>query len=217
MKTMKLASVALVALLVTFSGWLHAANYKEGVDYEVLEQPGKVDVPGKIEVREFFWYGCPHCFQLESTIKNWKPTLAEDVNFVATPAAMNKRWVAHAHAFYVAQALGKLDEIQPKLFYRLHVEKKPVNSQDQLAAFFGEFGVSESDFNKLYDSFSVRVKVRQADAMSRAYRLRGVPALVVNGKYLVKTQSGMSYEDMLKVVDFLIEKERTASKVAASA
>ncbi|MCG8534521.1 MAG: DsbA family protein, partial [Pseudomonadales bacterium] len=102
-------------------------------------------------------------------------------------------------------------------FYRLHVEKKPVNSQDQLAAFFGEFGVSESDFNKLYDSFSVRVKVRQADAMSRAYRLRGVPALVVNGKYLVKTQSGMSYEDMLKVVDFLIEKERTASKVAASA
>ncbi len=216
MNNHKLATLLFATLLTLASSWLSAATYKEGVDYDVLAQPGKVEVPGKIEVREFFWFGCPHCFKLETNMKNWKANLAEDVNFVATPAAMNKGWVNHAHAFYVAEALGKLEEIQPKLFYQIHVEKKITNTQDDLAAFFGKFGVSEGDFNKLFNSFSVRVKVRQADAMAKTYRLRGVPALVINGKYLVKAQSGRTFEDMLQVVDFLIEKERTASKVASA-
>lgn len=210
-----LRNTMIAGFFLLISSWAMASTFQEGVDYEVLEQPGKVDVPGKIEVREFFWFGCPHCFSLESSIKQWAPNLPDDVNFIATPAAMNKSWGNHAHAFYVADALGKLDEIKPKLFHALHVKNETITSKDDLATFFTQFGVSESDFNKLFDSFSVRVKVRQADAMARAYRLRGVPALVVNGKYLVKTQSGKSYTDLLRIVDFLIEKERVASKLAA--
>lgn len=215
MKKTNIFSLLLISLLALSSGLLQANTFKEGVDYEVLAQPGKVDVPGKIEVREFFWFGCPHCFSLEAGMKPWKKTLAEDINFVMTPAAMNKSWQNHAHAFYVAEALGKLDDIQAKLFHQIHVKKQPTTSKEQLAEFFTQFGVSDADFDKLFDSFSVRVKVRQASAMAKTYRLRGVPALVVNGKYLVKTQSGRSYDDMLKIVDFLIEKERTISKTAA--
>ncbi len=214
MNKQPILTALLASVLFVFSGLVQAATYKEGVDYELVAQPGKVEVPGKIEVREFFWYGCPHCYSLEAAVSSWKPSLNDDVNFIMTPAAMNKSWVNHAHAFYVAQALGKLDEISPELFKAIHVKKQKVSSQKDLAEFFTQFGVDEGKFNKLFKSFSVSTKVRQARTLSSNYRLRGVPALVVNGKYLVKTKSGTSYQELLKVVDYLVEKERLASKVA---
>ena len=206
----------LVAMLALFTTLLQAETFREGVDYELLQQPGKVDVPGKIEVREFFSFSCPHCFHLERFTSEWKPKQAEDVNFVMTPAAMRKDWEPLAHAYYVAEALGKLDTIKPELFDAIHVKKRQVFTQSEIAGFFKGYGVSEDDFNKLYHSFSVRVKVRQATALAKTYRLRGVPAVVVNAKYLVKTQSGKTFADMLEVVDFLVAKERAASKVASS-
>ena len=206
----------LVASLALFASLLQAETFREGVDYELLQQPGKVEVPGKIEVREFFSFSCPHCFRLESFTSEWKPKQAEDVNFVMTPAAMRKDWEPLAHAYYVAEALGKLEQIKPDLFDAIHVKQKKLYTQPELAGFFNGYGVSEDDFNKLYNSFSVRVKVRQATALAKTYRLRGVPALVVNAKYLVKTQNDKTFADMLEVVDFLVDKERAASKVASN-
>ena len=116
----------------------------------------------------------------------------------------------------MAEALGKLDQIKPELFNAIHVKNEKIISQADLAGFFKRYEVSEDDFNKLFNSFSVRVKVRQASALAKTYRLRGVPALVVKGKNLVKSQSGRGFEDMLEVVDFLVNKERAASKVAAA-
>lgn len=208
-------SVWLLALVVLL-GWQGAAlaaSFEEGVDYEVLEQPGKVEVPGKTEVREFFWYGCPHCFQLEGSLESWAKQLGADVNFVRTPAPMNDNWVSHAHAFYVADSLGKLGSIGPALFNALHVKKEQVFSQEELARFFAGHGVDEKDFNKRYNSFAVRTKVRQARALSQQYRLRGVPAFVVNGKYLVKGKQGTAPDYMLKVVDFLVNKERVTGSL----
>lgn len=215
---MRLLSRLLMALVATLALQLPAlaATFTEGVDYEILPQPGKVEVPGKQEVREFFWYGCPHCFQLEEPLEAWRKTLPADVNFIRTPAPMNSSWVPHAHAFYVAESLGKLDEVSEKLFNALHVKKEKVFSQDELATFFTQFGVSEQEFNKLYNSFSVRVKVRQAEALSKNYRLRGVPALVVNGKYLLKAQSGQSSDSMLQVVQFLLDKERVSTAATST-
>ena len=215
MKYSTFLKTTLVALVAVFSTLLQAETFREGVDYELLQQPGKVEVPGKIEVREFFSFSCPHCFRLESATAEWKPKLADDVNFVMTPAAMRKDWEPLAHAYYIAEALDKLGQIKPELFDAIHVKKQQVFTQPELAGFFKGYGVSEEDFNKLYNSFSVRVKVRQATALAKTYRLRGVPALVVNGKYLVKSQSGKSFADMLQVVDFLVDKERAASKVAS--
>lgn len=209
-------SRVLLVLLALFALQMPAlaATFKEGTDYDLLPQPGKVEVPGKLEVREFFWYGCPHCFELEPILAQWRKTLPADVNFVHTPAPMNKNWVPHAHAYYVAESMGKLDEISAKLFHALHVKRDKLFSQEELAGFFTQFGITEEEFNKRYNSFAVRVKVKQAEALTKNYRLRGVPALVVNGKYLVKAKAGQTSQSMLQVVQFLLDKERAASKSA---
>lgn len=205
------AIVVTLATLLLLPFTVQAEVFQEGVDYEVLPQPGKVEVPGKHEVREFFWFGCPHCFALEEPLNKWRATLPSDVNFIRTPAPMNDNWVPHAHAFYVAESLGKLDEISTQLFNALHVKKEKVFTEDQLATFFTQFGVTETEFNKLYNSFAVRVKVRQAGALTKNYRLRGVPALVVDGKYLVKGRQGQPQESMFAIVQYLLDKERVGA------
>lgn len=207
LNTLLLATLALCSTLLPA-----AAAYEEGVDYETIAQPGKVEVPGKIEVREFFSFSCPHCFRLEGFTEKWPTKGAEDVNFVLTPAAMRKDWEPLAHAYYVAEALGKLEQIKPELFAAIHVKNQKLFTQEQLAEFFTQYGVTEEEFNKLYASFSVRVKVRQAKALAQSYRLRGVPALVVNGKYLVKSQQGKTFDDVLAVADYLVALERASAK-----
>lgn len=206
---MKSISQALFAVILTvFSLGAFAETFREGVDYKLLTTPVEVDNPKKIEVREVFWYGCPHCFALEATISDWKKNMPEGVDFISTPAPLNPSWKPHAHAYFVAKALGKLDEIHTALFDALHVEKKRILTQDQLAEFFTQFGVTEDEFNKLYNSFSVRVAVRKAEALAKAYRLTGVPAIIVNGKYLVENRTAGSHERMMEIVNFLIDKEK---------
>lgn len=213
---MKLISKALLSLvLVVVSVGAYAETFREGVDYKLLSTPIDVDNPKKIEVREFFWFGCPHCFALEANLSDWKKNMPEGVEFIATPAPLNKSWVPHAHAFYVANAIGKSDIINPALFNKLHVEKKRIASQDQLAGFFSQFDVTEEEFNKLYNSFSVRVAVRKAEALAKAYRLTGVPAIIVNGKYIVENRLAKTNERMMKIVNFLIEKEKIQEKSAS--
>ena len=193
-----------------------AETFREGVDYKRLETPVDVDNPDNIEVREFFWFGCPHCFGLEPFLTDWKKTKPEGVDFVQTPAPLNPAWKPHAHAFYVAESLGKSEEINPALFDIIHMEKKRVASQEQLAEFFTRFGVSEEEFNKLYNSFSVRVSVRKAEALAKAYRLTGVPAIIVNGKYLVENRLAKSNERMMEIVNFLVDKERIQTAAPAT-
>ncbi|MGB3620302.1 MAG: thiol:disulfide interchange protein DsbA/DsbL [Ketobacter sp.] len=205
----------LITLFTMVSALVQADTFNEGVDYTRLPQPGKVEQPGKIEVREFFSFACPHCFTLEGYTKDWKKTLADDVNFVMTPAAFRKDWEPLARAYYIAESLDKLDTIKPKLFETIHVKKKPMDTEENLATFFADYGVNEADFKKLYNSFSIRVKEKQGMALAKAYQLRGVPAMVVNGKYMVNSQTGKTYDHLLKVANFLIEKERAAGATAA--
>ena len=217
MKTLSMLMFSLLALVAWQTPVQAAETFHEGVDYEVLNPPGEVAVPGKLEVREFFWYGCPHCFALEGPLEAWLKTKPADVNFVRTPAPMNDSWIPHAHAYYVAQALGKADQITPELFNAIHVKRERLFSEDELAGFFKQYGVSEDQFHQLYNSFAVRVKVREAAALVKAYHLRGVPALVVDGKYLVKAKAGEEPGAMFDVVNFLLDKERVAHKIATPA
>ncbi|MCG8672656.1 MAG: thiol:disulfide interchange protein DsbA/DsbL [Pseudomonadales bacterium] len=206
MKLIANAFLSLMLVLTTVAA--QAETFREGVDYRLLGTPVDVDNPNNIEVREFFWFGCPHCFALEASLDEWKKNIPEGVDFIATPAPLNKSWTPHAHAFYVAKALGKSSEINAALFDAIHVDKKRVASQDELAKFFSQHGVGEEDFNKLYNSFSVRVAVRKAEALAKAYRLTGVPAIIVNGKYIVENRLAKTNERMMKIVNFLIDKEK---------
>ena len=202
----KLFTALLFSLLLPLTAM--AAEYSNGNGYTEIKNPVRTNDPSKIEVTEIFWYGCPHCYALEPMVQAWKKDMPADVDFQYMPAVFGRGWLAHAKAYYIADILGVEDKLRADLFNAIHVERRRLNSEDDLAEFFANYGVNEDDFRKLYDSFSVNSRLSQADAKIRAYGARGVPGVIVNGKYLVSAQTANGNENIFKVVDFLIEKER---------
>jgi protein dithiol oxidoreductase (disulfide-forming) len=187
-----------------------AKKYVAGTDYDLITPPVRAVDPGKIEVAEFFWYGCGHCYAFEPILQAWEKTMPKDVSVRRIPAIWQEKMELHAKAFYTAEALGVLNTMNPVLFQAMNVDRKPLSSQAEIAELFTAHGVSEADFNKAFNSFGVSSQVRQAVATGKAAQLTGTPALMVNGKYHVSGRKAGSQADMLKVVDFLIEQERAA-------
>ncbi|MBV1871347.1 MAG: thiol:disulfide interchange protein DsbA/DsbL [Gammaproteobacteria bacterium] len=200
-----LMGIAVVSLLAVS---VQAETFKEGVDYKAVKTPGRIDDSSKIEVREFFWYGCPHCFKLEPYLETWLKTKPTDVNYVRTPGVMNRSWETHGKAFYAAKNLGILDKSHTNLFDSIHRDKRDLKTQKQLAKFYTDYGVTKKEFNDAFESFGVSSSVRQADAMGRAYRLMGVPTIVVNGKYITNGSMSKDYKRWMRIVDYLVELER---------
>ncbi len=196
----------LATALFAFSATTMAADFVAGTDYKVLDNPGKVEVPGKIEVREFFWYGCPHCFILEPHMQTWLKKMPKDVNFVRTPAAMNPVWEQNARGYYVSEALGVRKRSHLPLFHAIHEGNQQIFDQASQAKFFVKYGIPEAKFNSMYNSFAITSKVAQAKKLAQQYQLSGVPAVVVNGKYVVQGQDAK----VTDVVSYLVEKERKA-------
>jgi thiol:disulfide interchange protein DsbA len=188
-----------------------AKTFVAGTDYDVISPTVTTAVPGKIEVAEFFWYGCGHCYTFEPMLQQWKKTLPEDVNFRGVPAIWQEKMALHARAYYAADALGVLDKMHPVIFQAMNVDRKPLGSQAEIAALFVANGVSEEDFSKAFNSFGVSSQVTQAEATAKAAGLSGTPALMVNGKYYISGRKSGTQAEMLQVVDYLIERERQAS------
>ena len=204
MKKFLLGSLA--TAIFAISGSAMAANFVAGKDYSVVANPGKVDVLGKIEVREFFWYGCGHCFTLEPYMQTWLRKLPKDVNFVRTPAAMNPVWEMNARGYYVSEALGVRKKTHLPLFHAIHDKGQQIFDQQSQAKFFVKYGVPEAKFNSMFNSFAITSKISQAKQLARQYQLTGVPAVVVNGKYIVQGDNGK----VIQVVNYLVDKERKA-------
>ena len=209
MKKFLLGSLA--TAIFAISGSTMAANFVAGKDYSVVANPGKVDVPGKIEVREFFWYGCGHCFTLEPYMQAWLRKLPKDVNFVRTPAAMNPVWEMNARGYYVSEALGVRKKTHLPLFHAIHDKGQQIFDQQSQAKFFVKYGVPEAKFNSMFNSFAITSKISQAKQLARQYQLTGVPAVVVNGKYIVQGDS----QRVIQVVNYLVDKERQVMKKAS--
>lgn len=189
-------------------------KFQEGVHYTVLPGQPKPDSSRRIEVAEMFWYGCGHCYQFEPILEPWKEELADDVNFIRSPAMWRQRrnpadamWT-HAKLYYTASALGELDTLHMAFFEGMHRQNKHLVNPDEIAAFVTEQGVDGELFIKTMDSFAVNSQVQQADARQRAYRVTGTPEMVVGGYYHVSAQAAGSHRGMLEVVDFLLEKIR---------
>jgi len=207
-----LLTVSLLAFGISCAvGEETATTYEAGKDYDVITPPLRTVEGDKIEVAEFFWYGCSHCFHFEPILEEWKKTLPADVAFRGIPAVWQDRMVLHAKAFYTAEALGVLDTMHPVLFNAMNVDRKPLASQQEIAALFTANGVSEEEFNKTFESFGVSMQVEQAVAAAKSAHITGTPALMVAGKYHVSGRKAGTQADMLKVVDYLVEKERKAS------
>lgn len=185
-------------------------DYVEGTHYDLITPAVRTAEADKIEVAEFFWYGCGHCYTFEPMIVQWKKTLADDVDFRGSPAMWNAQMELHARAYYAAEALGVLDAMNPVLFQAMNVDRRRLSSQAEIAELFAANGVAEADFDKAFNSFGVSSQVRQASARARAAKITGTPALMVNGKYHVSTRKAGSQANMLKIAEYLIAKERAA-------
>ncbi|MDA0796801.1 MAG: thiol:disulfide interchange protein DsbA/DsbL [Proteobacteria bacterium] len=185
-------------------------QYRAGVDYELLPQAIRTANPNKIEVNEVFHYGCIHCFNFEKTIHPWAENLDEDVDFQRTPAIWQSALEPYARAYYSAKLLKVLDKTHVALFEAIHVDRQPIRSEQDLTEFFGQQGVDEAKFSKVYNSFGVNSMIEQAKARAIGYRTQGTPEIVINGKYRVTTRMSKNFDGMLKVATFLIEKERRA-------
>lgn len=182
--------------------------YEEGRHYRTLDEPVPTRDPAKIEVVELFWYGCPHCYQFEPLIKEWRKGLSDDVDFRPLAASLNKSWEVHARTFYAAEAMGVEGQLRQPIFDALVRDRRALNDLDALAGFVKELDLDAEAFRKSFNSFAVTGKVKQANETARKYRVTGVPALVVNGKYVIEPGMVGSLEGMLKVADYLIAKER---------
>jgi len=197
--------------IALFGGFAVAAEtFDEGIDYELIEPAQPTDDPDRIEVVEIFWYGCPHCYHFEPTLETWVKSIPQDVDFYRLPAVFNDQWEVHARAYFTADILDVLEHSHGALFHALHGEKKTINTVAKLAAFYAQYGVEESLFKKTYHSFVVNTKVARTKEMVQRYGVTGVPAMVVEGKYLITGSMAKSYGNMLKIIDYLVEKERKA-------
>lgn len=208
----RLLQMSAVILSMAF---LTAAPVRAASDFVELSSPQPTNDPAKLEVVELFWYGCPHCYQLEPLLGSWVAALPADVEFVRMPAILSPRWEILARAYYTAELLGVLNETHSALFNAIHVEKQTIEDEAALAAFFAKHGVDEKQFSAAYNSFGVSAKLNRARQMTQKYATRGVPALVINGKYRTSASEAGSHEAMLKVAGRLIEQERAARVVPA--
>lgn len=186
---------------------IHAADppaspsFQEGKDYLRLPTPVPPAASDKAEVIEFFSYTCPHCSHLEPAVREWLKHKPDNVVFVRIPVVFGATWEPGARAYYAAEALGVLDKMHQPLFDAIHQEKRKLNTEDELAAFFAEHGVDQDAFRKAYKSFQTETQLRRANQSAQRYKVQGVPTVIVNGKYDVRSQR------MFEAVDFLIARE----------
>ena len=194
---------------LAFSSFAQIEKYVAGTHYTELQAPVNTNDSSKVEVLEAFWYGCSHCFRFEPLIANWEATAGEDVDFVRFPAMWNALMEVHAQVYYTAEAMDALDTVHEPVFNAINIEGNRLQNENQIGALFAKYGISEDDFSKAFNSFTVRTKVNQAKQRMQAYEIRSTPNMIVNGKYLVTTgETVRTQAEMLEVVDFLVEKER---------
>lgn len=184
-----------------------AADLVEGRDYTVIKTPLTLEKSDQIEVREFFWYGCSHCYALEPSLNNWLATKPVDVNFIRTPAALNPVWEQNARAYYAVEGMGKMTTaLHTQLFDTIHQKQQQLFDQKSLASFYSQNGIDLAQFNAAYNSFAVSTKINQSKQLAQRAGLSGVPALVVNGQYLV----GGEPQQVIRTINGLIEQQRQA-------
>jgi protein dithiol oxidoreductase (disulfide-forming) len=207
----------LFAVLALLGGAAPAQELDEGIDYRRVAEPARAEPGDDVEVLELFWYGCPHCYQLEPHIEKWLKTKPAGVTFRRLPAAASPRWVPHAKAYFAAEQLGVLDQLHNPLFKALHDERRPVLTDEQVIAFAAEQGIDEAKFRAAYNSFPVDTQVRKSAELVRRYAIDGVPAMVVDGKYVTSATQAGSIARMFEVIDYLVAEEQGGGEPATAA
>ncbi len=194
-----------IATLLLLSGSaLAQSTFVEGTDYQTISPAVKTSQPDKVVVTEVFWYGCPHCFRFEPFVERWSASLPEGVVFEQLPSALNPRWIEHARAYYTFKMMNAHDQTHKALFDAIHLKRQRIMDLDSLAKFAAEQGLDEKLFRENYFSFPVETQIRKNIQKEKRYGHRGVPAVIVNGKYLVSASLAGSNERMLNIMNYLV-------------
>jgi len=183
--------------------------YIEGVHYKpTTSRLATANKDNKVEVMELFSYSCPHCFHFEPKVLKWKEALPKNVTFVRVPAIFRDSWLQQAKVFYAAEATGDLEKLHPLLFNAIHVERRHLNTEDQLLDFVAEQGIDRDNFKKVMDSMAVKAKVKKALIISQKSGITGVPSMIVNGEFYTDAGLAGGFDAMLNTVNFLSQKEK---------
>jgi protein dithiol oxidoreductase (disulfide-forming) len=206
----KLASLIIAATFL-LSGAALAQQQQARPAYTELKPAVGTEAPaGKIEVLEFFWYGCIHCYNLEPALETWLKKLPPDAQFRRVPAVFSERWAYDAAIFYTFEALGVLDKLHRPFFDAIHRDRLRTDNQQALSEWLQKNGVDPKKFSDTMKSFGVQSKTKRAIQLTSAYKIDGTPAMAVHGRYTVSAEQCGSRDGMLESVSKLIEMARTA-------
>jgi thiol:disulfide interchange protein DsbA len=184
---------------------------KEGTEFRVVRPPQPVETGGKIEVLEFFWYGCPHCYSYMPHLESWRAKLASDVEYRRLPVAFDTDRAPHTKIYYALEQLKRLD-LHDKVFQAIHVNKKRLLKDDEIADLMAANGVDRKQWLATFNSFSVVTRSNRAMQTWAAYKVDGTPMVGVDGKYLTAPSMAGTYPASLAVLDYLVQRARTERK-----
>jgi thiol:disulfide interchange protein DsbA len=207
----------LAATVLSLSALAAGPEAFEGHEYARLKSPQPVATGSKVEVLEFFWYRCPHCFQLEPGINAWLKTLPRDAQVRRVPAVFRDDWMPGAKLYYTLEQMDLLGRLHHKVFDAYHVENINLNDSAVLGGWIAKQGVDRKKFEGIYNSFSTQSKATQGAQLATAYAISGVPAFIIDGKYTTSVSMAGSQARLFEVLDQLIVKaraERSSKKPA---
>lgn len=202
-----LQGLGLLALLSAAPLAVHAQSAN---GYEMVQPPQNTSSAEQVEVLEFFWLGCPHCYAFEPTIEAWAEGRDENVSFVREAPPLNGSWEQHSRGFYAAQLLGQEQPFVEAMFKSIHEEKKRMVDPKDIAALAGELGMDEEKFLATMKSFAVETRMKRAMQLARGAGITGVPAIMINGKYRTGAQLAGSNAGIIDVIEQTVALEKTS-------
>lgn len=177
------------------------------IDYRVIK-PQPLSVANGIEVIDFFWYGCPHCYNLQPALERWISRKPADVTVRRIPAILRDSWAPHARIYYTLEALGEVERLHQRVYHGYHVEELFMSKPEVMSEWAVRNGIARERWDEAYNSPAVQRKVEEAARLTRAYGITGTPSLVVNGRYLTSGSMAESLNGLIVILDGLIDKMR---------
>ncbi|GAA4033165.1 thiol:disulfide interchange protein DsbA/DsbL [Actimicrobium antarcticum] len=200
---------------------------QSGAEYRTLERAQPTESGKKIEVTEFFWYACPHCYAFEPSLAEWVKKQGDNIVFKRVPISFRESFVPQQKLYYALEAMGKSEEMQRKVFNAIHVERQAIDTDATILDFIGKQGIDKQKFADTYNSFGMQSKVKRALSLQEAYKIDGVPTVAIDGKYITSpsivgtAMGGRQPEPVLasatlQVMDALVAKAQAEHKATAA-
>lgn len=206
---LRLLRLAFLLLSTLLSAGVGAQSYQEGEQYTRLEPPRPAALGDKVEVIEFFYYGCPVCYEAEPQVVRWLSNAGGGVQFLRVPAVPEERWAGFARTYYALEAIGELARLNWPLYDNHHFDGRRLDEEPKLLKWLSTNGVDAQRFKEIRDSAAVTAKVEAAKKMLKDYDVKRVPTFVVGGRYVTSAQAAGGVAEMIKVVEFLVARVKS--------